>query len=69
MAGDPLFILVAFSILLVLAILVFGLFVFTRGGEFNRKYANKIMQARLAAQAVAIALILIFIYVRSRGGG
>ena len=69
MASDPLFILMAFSILLVLAILIFGLFVFTKGSEFNRKYANKIMRARLAAQAVAIALILLFIFVRRQSGG
>lgn len=43
----------------VLAVLLFGVGSFARGGDFNRKYANKIMQLRLLAQAIAIVLILI----------
>jgi len=42
----------------VLGILLFGVGSFAKGGEFNRKYANKIMQARIAAQFVAVLLIL-----------
>ena len=43
----------------VLGILLFGVGSFAKGGDFNRKYANKIMQLRLLAQAVAVVLILI----------
>lgn len=68
MTSDPLFILVVLSVLLVLAILVFGLSVFMRGGEFNRKHANKIMRARLYAQGLAIVMIMIFIFFRRQGG-
>ena len=68
MGGDPLFYIVIGAILLVLVILMFGLGTFTRGGEFNRKYANKIMRARIIAQAVAVLLILLFVYLRSQGG-
>ncbi|MEM7271170.1 MAG: twin transmembrane helix small protein [Pseudomonadota bacterium] len=43
----------------VLAVLIFGVATFARGGEFNRKYSNKIMRVRLAVQAVAVVLILL----------
>ncbi|WP_424928417.1 twin transmembrane helix small protein [Amaricoccus tamworthensis] len=67
MAQDPLFIVVAVACLLVLAILVFGVGTFGKGGDFNRKYANKIMRARLVAQFVAVILILVFVWARSGG--
>ena len=40
---------------------------FGRGGEFNRKYANKLMQLRIAAQFVAVLIILAFVYFTSGG--
>ncbi|PHQ97363.1 MAG: hypothetical protein COB40_04865 [Marinosulfonomonas sp.] len=68
MLQDPLFILVALSVLLVLVILVIGVLTFAKGGEFNRKHGNRLMRYRIIAQAVAIVLILIFIFVRRSGG-
>jgi len=68
MASTPLFYIVIAAVLLVLAILIFGLGTFLKGGEFNRKYSNKIMRARVAAQFVAILLILLFVYLRQKGG-
>lgn len=44
--------------LVVLVVLGVGIFSFARGGEFNRKYANKIMRLRILVQAIAVALIL-----------
>tara|TARA_A100001011_G_scaffold295722_1_gene308109 strand:- start:87 stop:224 length:138 start_codon:yes stop_codon:yes gene_type:complete len=35
---------------------------FSRGGNFNKKYANKIMRLRIILQALAIMLIIIFVY-------
>ncbi len=67
MSNDPLFIVAAIAALAVLAILMFGIGSFTKGGEFNRKYANKIMRARIIAQAVAVVLILAFVYFRRMG--
>jgi uncharacterized membrane protein affecting hemolysin expression len=67
MRNDPLFYVVAAAVLAVLAVLMFGLGTFTKGGEFNRKYGNKIMQLRLLAQAIAIGLILLYVVLR-RGG-
>jgi hypothetical protein len=42
-----------------LGVLIIGLAGFFHGGEFNRKYGNKLMQARVALQAVAVLLLLI----------
>lgn len=64
MASDPLFILVAVACLIVLGILMFGVGTFGKGGEFNRKHANRIMRWRIGAQAVAVALILLYVYLR-----
>ena len=67
MLQDPLFLIVAGACLAVLVILMIGVGGFAKGGDFNRKHANRIMRYRIGAQAVAIALILLFIYIRSRG--
>ncbi|MEZ5716763.1 MAG: twin transmembrane helix small protein [Paracoccaceae bacterium] len=67
MADDPLFWVVAIACFAVLAILMVGVGGFAKGGDFNRKHANKIMRLRIAAQAVAIALILLFVWMRSGG--
>ena len=67
MLEDPLFILVAIACLVVLGILLTGVGGFAKGGDFNKKHANKIMRWRIYAQAIAIVLILIFVTLR--GGG
>ena len=67
MAGDPLFILVVLSMAAVAVILIIGIGGFGRGGEFNSKYANKLMQLRIAAQFVAVLIILAFVYFTSGG--
>lgn len=67
MTGDPLFILVVLSMAAVAVILIIGIGGFGRGGEFNRKYANKLMQLRIAAQFVAVLIILAFVYFTSWG--
>ena len=60
-------IFVIVACLLVVIILMIGLGGFAFGGEFNRKYANKIMRLRILLQAVAILLIILFVYF-SKGG-
>lgn len=67
MLQDPLFIIVAIAVLIVLAVLMTGIGGFAKGGDFNKKHANRIMRYRIYAQAVAIVLIMIFVLVR-RGG-
>lgn len=64
MADDPLFIVVIIACLAVLGILVFGVGTFGKGGEFNRKNANRIMRWRIGAQFVAVMLILLFVWLR-----
>jgi multisubunit Na+/H+ antiporter MnhB subunit len=51
----------------VLLVLLFGVLTFARGGEFNRKYSNKIMRLRLAAQAIAIVVILAAVWFGRQG--
>ena len=55
-------IIVIVACLLVLIVLMIGLGGFAFGGEFNRKYANKIMRLRILFQAIAILLIILFVY-------
>lgn len=64
MFQDPLFLLVMLAVLIVVGIMLFGIGTFGKGGEFNKKYANKIMRWRIGAQFVAILLILLFVYIR-----
>lgn len=68
MFRDPLFVLVVIAVLVVLGILLTGIGGFARGGDFNRKHANRLMRWRVYAQAVAIALIVIYVLVRRSGG-
>ncbi|MCB5410965.1 twin transmembrane helix small protein [Pseudogemmobacter faecipullorum] len=60
MLNDPLFLAAAFMALVVAAILMFGIGVFARGGEFNRRHANRLMRWRLIAQFIAVVLIVAF---------
>lgn len=67
MRNDPLFYIVAGATLAVLVILMIGIGGFARGGDFNKKHANRIMRLRIIAQAIAIALILLFVWIRKGG--
>jgi hypothetical protein len=62
MASDPLFYLIVVACLAVVVVLMIGVLGFARGGDFNKKYANKIMRLRLLLQFVAVLLILAFVY-------
>jgi len=64
---DPLFIVAAIASLAVLGILIFGIGSFARGGEFNKRNANRLMRWRLGAQFVAVILIVAFAYFKTRG--
>lgn len=64
MRDDPMFLAVAAASLAVLVILMIGIGGFARGGEFNRRHANRLMRLRIIAQAVAIGLILLFVWLR-----
>ena len=64
MMQDPLFLLVVVAVLLVAGILLLGIGGFGKGGEFNRRNANKIMRYRIGAQFVAVLLILFYVWMR-----
>ena len=68
MIEDPLFVIVVVALGAVAIILMIGIGGFGRGGEFNRKYANKIMRLRIAAQFFAVVLILLFVFFTRQGG-
>ncbi len=65
MASDPFLLVVILACLAVLAVLLVGVGGFAKGGDFNRKYANKIMRLRLLLQFVAVILIVLYVYFRS----
>ena len=50
---------VIFACLAVLAVLIAGLYSMGKGGDFSRKWSNKLMRLRVALQAVAIVIIMI----------
>jgi hypothetical protein len=68
MFEDPLLLIPLAAVLIVLAILLTGIGSFGRGGDFNKRNANKIMRYRIYAQAVAIVLILGYVWLRRQGG-
>jgi hypothetical protein len=43
----------------VVGVLVLGIACMAKGGEFNKKYGNKLMQARVMLQGSAILLLAI----------
>ena len=55
-----------FSVVIVAAMvaalgaLLIGVVSMARGGEFNRKYGNTLMRARVALQGLAILLFIVF---------
>ena len=51
------FIIMGLLLLAILAILGTGVFSMMKGGEFNKKYGNKLMIARVAAQFLAVVLM------------
>lgn len=50
-------VVILLTLLAVLGVLVFGIITMFRGGEFNRKYGNKLMQLRVFIQLIAVLLI------------
>ncbi len=68
MFQDPLFLIVVIAVLAVAVILMLGIGSFAKGGEFNRRNANRLMRYRIYAQFIAIILIMGFIAIRSTGG-
>lgn len=58
-------ILIIVALAVVLLVLISGVVVMARGGETSRKYSNRLMQARVAAQFAAVVLIAILLFLNS----
>ena len=54
---DFLTILIILALIAVLGVLITGIISMFRGGEFNEKYGNKLMQMRVIIQFIAVILI------------
>lgn len=65
--GDPLFVIVVLAVVAVAVVLMLGIGGFAKGGAFNRKYSNKLMQLRILMQALAVGLILLYIFLKRQG--
>ncbi len=61
------FILMIAAMFAVLGVLGLGLLSMAKGGEFNKKYGNRLMQARVGLQGVALALFALA-YLSSQSG-
>ena len=62
MPGFLYYLLIPISLLAVLAVLGTGIYAMFKGGDFNRKYANKLMRLRITLQFVAIVIIMSALY-------
>ena len=56
--------LLIFAMLITLGVLFAGLISMAIGGDFNRKYGNKLMRYRVLAQGLAIALFALAMFMK-----
>jgi hypothetical protein len=60
-------ILLGIAVAVVLGILLAGVLIFARGGEANKRLGQRMMNLRVAAQAVAVALLGLLVLARGLG--
>lgn len=58
--GSAIYFLIPLLAIVTLGVLVTGVVSMIRGGEFNRKHGNRLMQLRVLFQALAVGLIALF---------
>ena len=56
------YLLIPIAFLAVVAVLSVGLYAMFKGGEFNKKYSNKMMRMRITLQFVALVIIMSALY-------
>ena len=56
------YLLIPISLLAVLAVLGTGIYAMFKGGDFNKKYSNKLMRLRITLQFIAIVIIMSALY-------
>ncbi len=61
------FVLMLIAMFITLGVLATGIIGMARGGEFNAKYGNKLMRARVIAQGCALVLFALAVLVGSSG--
>ena len=54
------------AMLATLGVLFFGIITMARGGDFNLKYGNKIMRARIVLQALVLLIFAIIMVIAGR---
>ena len=59
--------LVVIALIGTVAALLAGIVAMARGGDFNRKWGNQLMRARVAMQALAVGLMFV-LYLLHQGG-
>ena len=65
---DALFpVLIGLALAAVLAVLLAGVFSMAKGGEFSRKYGNKLMRWRVGLQGLALVLFALAWLVKELG--
>jgi hypothetical protein len=64
--SGTLFALVVVAMVMTLGVLFAGLFSMARGGEFNRKYGNRLMRWRVIMQGTAILLFALAMMLADR---
>jgi hypothetical protein len=58
--------LLAAAVLATLGVLVVGIVGMAKGGEFNKRYSNKLMRLRILTQGVSIVLFIILMVVSGK---
>jgi hypothetical protein len=58
--------LLAAAVLATLGVLIVGIVGMAKGGEFNKRYSNKLMRLRILTQGVAIVLFIILMVVSGK---
>jgi hypothetical protein len=67
MTGVLLYALIPLALLVTLGFLFAGIYSLAKGGDFAAKNSNKLMRARVTAQAIAVALLMALVYLLTRG--
>jgi hypothetical protein len=56
-------VLVVVALIVTLLVLLSGVLGMLKGGEFNKKYSNVLMRARVGSQAVTILLMVLYYFI------
>ncbi len=59
-------ILLGLALAAVLGVLLTGVVGFAKGGDFNRRHGNRLMQLRVATQAVAVVVLALLMLLSAR---